>query len=58
VLNLCDFDLHDVFQEHNPGIKQDLPVCGIVLTSVGGKNILKNVLVFKWGFVCTAGHNE
>jgi hypothetical protein len=24
--NLHDFDLHDVFQEHNPGIKQELLV--------------------------------
>ena len=52
------FYLHIVFQERNAGIKQDLPVHGIVLTRVDGKNILKNVLVFKWGFVCTAGHSE
>jgi len=58
VLNLHDFDLRDVFQERNPGIKQDLPVHVIVLTSVDGKNILKNVLLFEWGFVCTAGHSE
>jgi hypothetical protein len=47
VLSLLNFDLHNVFQEHNPGIKQDLPVHGIILTSVDAKNILKNVLVFK-----------
>jgi len=58
VLNLHDFDLHYVFQERNPGIKQGLPVHGIIITSGDRKNILKNVLVFKWGFVCTAGHSE
>ena len=26
VLNLQNFDLHNVFQEHNPSLKQDLPV--------------------------------
>jgi len=39
VLNLRDFDLHDVFQERSPGIKQDLPVHVIVLTSVDVKKI-------------------
>jgi len=26
VFNLHDFDLHDVFQEHIPGTKRNLPV--------------------------------
>jgi hypothetical protein len=27
VFDLGDFDLPDIFQEHNPGLKQELPVC-------------------------------
>jgi hypothetical protein len=26
VFDLCDFDLRDVFQEHNPGVKRELHV--------------------------------
>jgi hypothetical protein len=26
VFDLRDFDLHDIFQEYMPGVKQDLPV--------------------------------
>ena len=27
VFDFCDFDLHSVFQEHNPGVKWELLVC-------------------------------
>ena len=48
VFNLCKFNLHGVFQEHNPSVKQDLPVLSLTFSSGPEMGCLFSVLQWVW----------
>jgi len=55
VLELCNFDLHDILQECNPGVKQDWPVQMVIYSSYFRNT---DTLLEKYKFVPPEGDSD